>query len=161
MSDRAAMIEATTKAVEKYLAFRTYDETDATDLATVAVDAALAAGYVVGAEGLARLFHETYEYLAPYYDYETRKQSAVPWDDVPANNKALMAATARAVLAAGCVLPDMLERRCPDDGTCHHDCAARCFRVDCCDPLSGVFVNDKWPSWAGSPVFIIRGANDA
>lgn len=47
---------------------------------------------------LARLFHETYERLAPSHNYETRRESAVNWDDVPADNKALMVATAAEVL---------------------------------------------------------------
>ena len=51
------------------------------------------------AESLARLFHETYERLAPEFGYKTREASAVPWDDVPDNNKALMIAVAAAVLA--------------------------------------------------------------
>jgi hypothetical protein len=35
---------------------------------------------------------------------------------------------------------------CPDGGTCHHECQGRdCFRVDCCEPLSDVYVDDKWP----------------
>lgn len=37
-------------------------------------------------------------------------------------------------------------RTCPDGGTCHHDCGSRCFRVDCCAPLSGTFPDDKWPA---------------
>lgn len=41
---------------------------------------------------LARAFHETYERLAPDFGYETRRDSAVPWDDVPERNKALMTA---------------------------------------------------------------------
>jgi hypothetical protein len=49
-------------------------------------------------EQLAQLFHETYERLAPEHGYETRKASAVPWADVPANNKALMIAVAEHVL---------------------------------------------------------------
>jgi hypothetical protein len=36
----------------------------------------------VTAEALARLFHETYERLAPEFGYETRKASAVPWEEV-------------------------------------------------------------------------------
>lgn len=37
-------------------------------------------------------------------------------------------------------------RKCPDDGTCHHECGDRgCFRVACCEPLSNVFPNDEWP----------------
>ncbi len=50
------------------------------------------------AEQLAHLFHETYERLAPEYGYETRKASAVPWPDVPENNKRLMVAVAEQVL---------------------------------------------------------------
>jgi hypothetical protein len=52
----------------------------------------------VTAEELARLFHETYERLAPQYDYETREESATPWEDVPENNKRLMIATCAEVL---------------------------------------------------------------
>lgn len=48
-------------------------------------------------EQLAKLFHETYERLAPNFGYETRKDSAVPWEDVPARNKHLMIAVAEIV----------------------------------------------------------------
>ena len=47
------------------------------------------------ADDIARRFHEAYERLAPEYGYETRPESAVPWEDVPAENKRLM----RAVVA--------------------------------------------------------------
>jgi hypothetical protein len=50
------------------------------------------------AEGLAQLFHENYEYLAPGHGYETRRDSAVPWTEVPEKNRALMVAVAAAVL---------------------------------------------------------------
>ena len=50
------------------------------------------------AERLARFFHETYERLAPEYNYETRKASAVPWQLVPENNKRLMIAVAGEIL---------------------------------------------------------------
>ena len=43
----------------------------------------------MNAEALARLFHETYERLAPDHGYETRKDSAVPWENVPDKNKNL------------------------------------------------------------------------
>jgi hypothetical protein len=49
----------------------------------------------------ARLFHETYERLAPEHGYRTREASAVPWEDVPAENKALTLATVREVLFRG------------------------------------------------------------
>jgi len=54
----------------------------------------------VSAENLARLFHETYERLAPEFGYRTREASAVPWDEVPETNRALMVATAEHVIAA-------------------------------------------------------------
>lgn len=50
-------------------------------------------------EQLAKLFHDTYERLAPEFNYETRKASAVPWSDVPPNNKQLMIAVAHEVNA--------------------------------------------------------------
>lgn len=49
------------------------------------------------AEWLASRFHAIYEELAPSFAYETRQASAVPWDDVPENNRALMIATAERV----------------------------------------------------------------
>jgi hypothetical protein len=49
-------------------------------------------------EALARLFHETYEALAPVYSYQTRPASAVPWDEVPEDNRKLMIATAEVIL---------------------------------------------------------------
>jgi hypothetical protein len=51
-------------------------------------------------ERIARMFHETYERLAPEHGYETRRESAVPWEDVPENNLALMVAVAAEVGAA-------------------------------------------------------------
>lgn len=36
-------------------------------------------------------------------------------------------------------------KKCPDGGTCHHQCAEKCFRVNTCEPLSGVFPGDTWP----------------
>jgi hypothetical protein len=49
-------------------------------------------------EELARAFHETYERLAPSHGYETRRESAVPWEDVPENNKNLMIAVCEELL---------------------------------------------------------------
>ena len=51
------------------------------------------------AESVARLFHETYERLAPSFSYETREATRVSWDDVPERNKRLMIATAAELLA--------------------------------------------------------------
>jgi uncharacterized protein YciW len=50
------------------------------------------------AEFVARLFHTHYERLAPEHGYETRKDSAVAWDQLPESNRRLMIATAKAVL---------------------------------------------------------------
>lgn len=41
-------------------------------------------------ESLAEKFHTLYEALAPEYGYNTRKESAVSWQEVPENNKKLM-----------------------------------------------------------------------
>lgn len=46
------------------------------------------------AEAVAQAFHETYERLAP-----NREHSAVPWSEVPDDNKQLMIATVRSLLA--------------------------------------------------------------
>jgi len=51
------------------------------------------------AEEVAALFHDTYEQLAPRFDYQTRRRSAVPWEQVPENNRRLMVATVRVVLS--------------------------------------------------------------
>lgn len=51
-------------------------------------------------ERLAQMFHEAYERLAPSFGYETRKASAKPWAEVPANNRALMTTVAAEILAA-------------------------------------------------------------
>lgn len=50
------------------------------------------------AERIARLFHAAYETHAPSHGYETRKETSVPWDDLPENNRSLMVATVREVV---------------------------------------------------------------
>lgn len=50
-------------------------------------------------EDIARRFHDTYERLAPDFGYRTRRESAVPWDEVPENNRRLMIATVTEVLS--------------------------------------------------------------
>ncbi len=54
------------------------------------------------AEALAKWWHETYEELAPEYGYETRKETAVAWDDIPdtSANKRLMIAVAKKFLSS-------------------------------------------------------------
>lgn len=56
------------------------------------------------AERIAQAFHEAYERLAPQFSYTTRKRSAVPWEDVPADNKALMVATVNSLLDEGLIV---------------------------------------------------------
>jgi hypothetical protein len=53
----------------------------------------------VTAEDLARQFHEAYERLAPSFGYETRPDSAVPWEKVPEKNRRLMTAVCGEVMA--------------------------------------------------------------
>lgn len=60
---------------------------------------------LASAERIAQAFHETYERLAPSHGYETRPESAVAWAAVPEQNRRLMVATARELLAAGLILP--------------------------------------------------------
>lgn len=62
------------------------------------------------AEKVARAFHEAYERLAPEHGYETRKASAVPWDQVPDNNRRLMTSVAKSLLVNGVVhVPNVTE----------------------------------------------------
>jgi hypothetical protein len=49
-------------------------------------------------EQLAKLFHGTYERLAPQFGYKTRTQSAKRWENVPEPNRSLMVAVAAEVL---------------------------------------------------------------
>jgi hypothetical protein len=50
---------------------------------------------------IARQFHFTYERLAPRFGYETRPETAVPWEDLPDENRKLMIAVVVDLLAAG------------------------------------------------------------
>lgn len=54
-------------------------------------------------EVIARHFHETYERLAPGHGYETRPESAVTWEDVPENNRALMIGVVEELLEHGVI----------------------------------------------------------
>ena len=47
---------------------------------------------------IAKLFHDTYERLAPHLGYKTRTESAVFWEDVPIRNRLLMMQTVNVVL---------------------------------------------------------------
>lgn len=41
----------------------------------------------------------------------------------------------------------MNQPECPDGGACHHGCndTENCFRVEYCEPLSGIYPDNKWP----------------
>ena len=52
---------------------------------------------------IAKAFHETYETLAPRFDYKTREASAVPWEEVPEQNKQLMIAVVYNLLQDGII----------------------------------------------------------
>lgn len=89
------------------------------------VEATDTGGAAEDAESVARLFHETYERLAPKHGYRTREASAVPWEQVPAANRALMVETVGVVLAELARLRAENERlrdglpefRCPSCGS--------------------------------------------
>lgn len=63
------------------------------------------------AEMLAKLFHDTYERLAPQFGYETRKESAKPWAEVPENNRNLMTAVCAEVMSRHAAEIHILERQ--------------------------------------------------
>lgn len=53
---------------------------------------------MTGVRELTQQFHEAYERLAPSFGYETRSESAVPWDQVPEPNRLLMEAVVAEVV---------------------------------------------------------------
>ena len=54
-------------------------------------------------ERIAREFHATYERKEPAFGYKTREASAVPWDQVPEANRALMVAVVKELLEDGVI----------------------------------------------------------
>lgn len=60
----------------------------------------------MAAERIAKAFHETYEKLAPSYSYKTREASAVPWEQVPDNNRRLMIAVVTELLDRNVIQAD-------------------------------------------------------
>jgi hypothetical protein len=57
------------------------------------------------AVAIAAAFHTAYEKLAPKFNYETRPDSAVPWDDVPLANRALMTAVVTTLMQLDVIRP--------------------------------------------------------
>lgn len=93
------------------------------------------------AERIAAAFHSTYERLAPANGYETRPDSAVPWADVPASNKALMIATVEALLANHTIKPGLASGHPANTGHGHvrprpDGLVARCGGPGMCSPCS-------------------------
>ena len=56
-------------------------------------------------EAIARAFHDHYERLAPSFGYQTREESAKPWEDVPEQNKRLMIGVVYNLLSEGVIVP--------------------------------------------------------
>jgi hypothetical protein len=56
----------------------------------------------VDSEALARRFHETYERLAPAFGYTTRSETAVPWEQIPGQNRYLMIAVCEELVKELC-----------------------------------------------------------
>lgn len=54
-------------------------------------------------DAIAKAFHDAYELLAPVHGYKTREASAVPWEDVPEDNRALMRDTVAALIEGGVI----------------------------------------------------------
>ena len=55
------------------------------------------------AERVAAAFHASYERQAPHFGYRTREASAVPWEQVPDANRALMVSVVQDLLDRGFV----------------------------------------------------------
>jgi len=72
---------------------------DLADLSIIVPDEDLERSHEV-----AQQFHEVYEELAPKHGYETREDSRVPWEDVPAQNRDLMVEVARTLLERGVIV---------------------------------------------------------
>lgn len=58
-------------------------------------------------EEIAKEFHDVYERLAPEHSYETREESAKPWEEVPENNRNLMIAVVEELIDTGVIRPGL------------------------------------------------------
>ncbi len=88
------------------------------------------------AELIAQNFHATYETLAPEHGYETRKASAVAWDNVPDNNKALMIATVQNMLDMGIINPGPLARHVISNAPARVPSRVQARDEPCADPAN-------------------------
>lgn len=65
------------------------------------------------AEALAAAFHGIYEGLAPEFGYKTRPETAVSFDNIPSNNRALMIAVCKILIDNDVVRLDDCRRHYP------------------------------------------------
>jgi hypothetical protein len=103
------------------------------------------------AERIAAAFHESYERQAPDHGYETREDSAKPWEEVPEHNRALMAA----------VVADLIDRRVIEPGPEAHGGAAGYTRDQLRGSAGPVKLGDEYPppgSLVGQPPTAGEGA---
>lgn len=54
---------------------------------------------------IAEAFHQVYERIAPTVGYQTRPESARPWQELPERNRYLMASTVQELLHSGVIEP--------------------------------------------------------
>jgi hypothetical protein len=60
-------------------------------------------GHSAEVDDIAREFHLTYEAMAGYFGYETRRESQTTWSEVPEANKRLMWATVEQLISRGAI----------------------------------------------------------
>ena len=76
-------------------------------------------------ERIAAAFHREYEDRAPSYGYETRKDSAVQWEQVPENNRELMIAVVAGLCRQGIIEPGPNAHDLAEDLEAIHEAAKR------------------------------------
>lgn len=79
---------------------------------------------------VAREFHDAYERLAPEHGYRTRRASAVPWEDVPLANQALMIHTVWDLMLRGVIQWPLSVCRCKHHGMLNSPCGADSSTID-------------------------------
>ncbi len=85
----------------------------------------------MNAEQLAKLFHDTYEFLAPSFGYKIREASARPWKGVSEQNRRLMVAVAEKILL---VLNEQLQAELDK----HKDAMAMKFMAEICEAIKQI-----------------------
>lgn len=77
----------------------------------------------ISAEDLAKKFHYSYETQAPNFGYETRKESAKPWEEVPEKNRKLMIAVCEDILGFLCNCEAVDRNNCKEFGLGESHCS--------------------------------------